>query len=193
MVGSLSYIGGLKFGPVKTILDQQQLSLTIRRLAHQIAENHIDINNTVIIGLQPRGIAFSNRLVKALEALFGSKIKYGKLDITFYRDDVRQQIRIASKTDIPFSVENKKVVLVDDVLYTGRTIRAALDALLDFGRPAKVELCTLVDRRFRREFPIQPDYVGKTIDTIVSQKVRVFWQEADSKDEVVLLDEGEGN
>ena len=191
MVGPLSYIVGLKTGLVKTILNEQQLSLTIRRLAHQVAEYHTDLQNTVIIALQPRGIAFSNRLVQALEAIFQSKMKYGKLDITFYRDDVRKQIRVANKTDISFSIENKKVVLVDDVLYTGRTIRAALDALLDFGRPAKVELCVLIDRRFRREFPIQPDYAGKTIDTIISQKVKVFWKENDGRDEVVLLDEGD--
>lgn len=178
---------------MKTILTDEQLSLVIRRLAHQVAEYHTDIKNTVFIGLQPRGIAFSNRLVEALENVFQSKVQYGKLDITFYRDDVRKQIRVASKTDIPFSIENKKVVLVDDVLYTGRTIRAALDALLDFGRPAKVELCTLVDRRFRREFPIQPDYTGKTIDTIISQKVKVYWKETDTKDEVVLLDENESD
>ena len=176
-----------KIVSVKTILDEQQLQLTIRRLAHQIAENHTDMESTVVIGLQPRGIAFSNRLVTVLEDIF-PRINYGKLDITFYRDDVRKQLRIANKTDIRFSMENKKVVLVDDVLYTGRTIRAALDALLDFGRPAKVELCTLIDRRFGREFPIQPDYAGKTIDTIVSQKVKVLWMEADGHDEVVLLD-----
>jgi pyrimidine operon attenuation protein / uracil phosphoribosyltransferase len=175
---------------VKTILNEQQLALTVRRLAHQVAENHTNMQNSVIIGLQPRGIAFSNRLVQVLGTIFPA-IQYGKLDITFYRDDVRQQIRIANKTEIPFSVEGKKVVLVDDVLYTGRTIRAALDALLDFGRPAKVELCALVDRRFRREFPIQPDYAGKTIDTIISQKVKVFWNETDGKDEIVLLDEGD--
>jgi pyrimidine operon attenuation protein / uracil phosphoribosyltransferase len=175
---------------VKTILNEQQLALTVRRLAHQVAENHTNMQNSVIIGLQPRGIAFSNRLVQVLSTIFPA-VQYGKLDITFYRDDVRQQIRIANKTEIPFSVEGKKVVLVDDVLYTGRTIRAALDALLDFGRPAKVELCALVDRRFRREFPIQPDYAGKPIDTIISQKVKVFWNETDGKDEVVLLDEGD--
>lgn len=177
----------VKIVSVKTILDGQQLQLTIRRLAHQIAENHTDMESTVVIGLQPRGIAFSNRLVTVLEDIF-PRINYGKLDITFYRDDVRKQLRLANKTDIRFSMENKKVVLVDDVLYTGRTIRAALDALLDFGRPAKVELCTLIDRRFGREFPIQPDYAGKTIDTIVSQKVKVLWMEADGHDEVVLLD-----
>lgn len=159
----------------------------MQRLAHQIAENHGDFKDTVIIGLQPRGIFLSNRLVEVLKQ-FQPAIKYGKLDITFYRDDVRTQLHMANQTDIPFSIENKKVVLVDDVLYTGRTIRAALDALLDFGRPSKVELCTLVDRRFSRELPIQPDYTGKIIDTIISQKVKVLWLERDGKDEVVLID-----
>ena len=112
----------------------------------------------------------------------GSTILYGKLDITFYRDDIRQELHVANQTDIPFSIEGKKVVLIDDVLYTGRTIRAALDALQDFGRPEKVELCVLINRRFSRELPIQPDYVGKAIDSIISQKVKVEWE----KMEVVL-------
>ena len=172
---------------LKTILNDKQLTLTIGRLAHQIAENHGDFTDTVLIGIQPRGIAFSNRLVAVLQQL-SPIINYGKLDITFYRDDVRKQLHIANETDIPFSIENKKVVILDDVLYTGRTIRAALDALLDFGRPAKVELCVLIDRRFSRELPIQPDYTGKIIDTIISQKVKVLWAEKDGSDEVVLLD-----
>lgn len=171
---------------MKAILNKEQLSLTIRRLAHQIAENQNDFKNTVIIGLQPRGIAFSNRLIKELNR-FSDNILYGKLDITFYRDDVRKELHMANATDIPFSIENKIVVLVDDVLYTGRTIRAALDALLDFGRPSKVELCVLIDRRFNRQLPIQPDYAGKTIDTFISQKIKVLWEEKDDKDEVVLL------
>jgi pyrimidine operon attenuation protein/uracil phosphoribosyltransferase len=114
-------------------------------------------------------------------------IEYGKLDITFYRDDFRNQLHVPNHTDIPFSIENRNVILIDDVLYTGRTIRAALDALLDFGRPAKVELCILIDRRFRRQLPIQPDYVGKSIDSIISQKVKVYWKSRDGKQEVVLL------
>jgi pyrimidine operon attenuation protein / uracil phosphoribosyltransferase len=112
---------------------------------------------------------------------------YGILDITFYRDDVRNELHVANQTDIPFSIENRKVILVDDVLYTGRTIRAALDALIDFGRPRKVELCVLIDRRFSRELPIQPDYAGKAIDSIITQRVKVAWQENSGKDEVVLL------
>jgi len=142
----------------------------------------------VIIGLQPRGIFLSDRIVAELRGLVQpGAIQYGKLDITFYRDDVRQGLHIANSTDIPFSLENKHVILIDDVLYTGRTIRAALDALLDFGRPSKVSLCVLIDRRFSRELPIQPDFSGKTIDTIISQKVKVCWKERDEVDEVVLV------
>lgn len=175
---------------MKAILSGQQISVTIKRLAHQILENEKDTVDTVIIGLQPRGVFFSDRIVEAMHQEFpGTPVTYGKLDITFYRDDVRNELHIANQTDIPFSVEGKRVVLVDDVLYKGRTIRAALDALLAFGRPGKVELCVLIDRRFSREFPIQPNYVGKAIDSIVSQKVRVFWNEKDGKEEVALLEE----
>ena len=115
-------------------------------------------------------------------------MQYGKLDITFYRDDVRNELHKANETDIPFSIENKNVVLIDDVLYTGRTIRAALDALLDYGRPAKVELCVLVDRRFSREFPIQADYVGKVIDSFETQKVLVRWKENAAEDTVLMTE-----
>lgn len=174
---------------MKSILTSQQLSITIRRLAHQILENNIDLKNTVVIGLQPRGIFLSDQLVEEIRKEEpGIKFDYGKLDITFYRDDIRNELHRANQTDILFSIEGKKVVLVDDVLYTGRTIRAALDALLDFGRPEKVELCVLIDRRFSRQFPIQPDYVGKSIDSIVSQKVKVLWKEKDGREEVVMLD-----
>ena len=165
------------------------MALTIKRLANQLLENHVDLHNTVLIGIQPRGIALSDRIVEELKReLPGREILYGKLDITFYRDDLRQELHMPSSVDIPFSVEGKNVVLIDDVLYTGRTIRAALDALMDFGRPAKVELLVLVDRRYSRELPIQPDYTGKSIDSIISQKVKVYWQPKDGHDEVVLLD-----
>lgn len=173
---------------MKTVLNEQQLAITIKRLSHQILENHIGLQNTVLIGIQPRGIFVSDQVVQQLQQLVPShKIKYGKLDITFYRDDIRKELHIPNHTDIPFTIENKNVVLIDDVLYTGRTIRAALDALLDFGRPSKVELCILIDRRFSRQLPIQPDYVGKAIDSIVSQKVKVFWKQQDGRDEVALV------
>lgn len=162
--------------------------MSIKRLAHTILENHLELKDTVIIGIQPRGIYVSDRIVNELKTLISpDKIKYGKLDITFYRDDVRKELKIANKTDINFSIENKNVVIIDDVLWTGRTIRAALDALLDFGRPAKVQLCVLIDRRFSRELPIHADYVGRVIDTFPSQKVIVKWKEKDNIDEVVLI------
>jgi len=174
---------------LKTILNQQQLSITIQRLSNQLLENHLALKDTILIGIQPRGIYFSDRILRELSKQLPEQyIAYGKLDITFYRDDVRQGLHTLNKTDIPFSIENKNVILIDDVLYTGRTIRAALDALLDFGRPSKVELCVLIDRRFSRQLPIQPDYVGKSIDSIISQKVKVFWKEKDQKEEVSLIE-----
>jgi pyrimidine operon attenuation protein / uracil phosphoribosyltransferase len=174
---------------LKPILAQQQISLTIKRLANQLLENHLDPEDCAFIGIQPRGIYLSDRIVQEIINESGNKkINYGKLDITFYRDDIRKELHVPNHTDIGFSIEGKNVVLIDDVLYTGRTIRAAMDALMDFGRPAKVELLVLIDRRYSRELPIQPDYVGKTIDSIVSQKVKVRWQEKDGVDEVVLID-----
>ncbi len=172
---------------MKTILTSAQLALTVKRLAHQILENNHLLKDTVIIGLQPRGVFLSNRIVQELQQLAPAEIKYGILDITFYRDDIREGLHVANRTDIPFSLENKHVILIDDVLYTGRTIRAALDALLAFGRPSKVSLCVLIDRRFSRELPIQPDFTGKTIDTIISQKVKVCWEEQDGVEEVGLI------
>ena len=171
---------------MKTILTNEQIQLTITRLAHQLLETHQAFTDTVIVGMQPRGIYLSNAIVTALQSILpNTTIPYGKLDITFYRDDIRTELHQANKTEMPFSLENKRVILIDDVLYTGRTIRAALDALLDFGRPSKVELCVLIDRRYSRQLPIQPDYVGKQIDSIVTQKVKVNWAENDT---TVLLE-----
>lgn len=148
----------------------------------------MQLDNTVLIGLQPRGVFLSDRIVQEIkESGEAANIVYGKLDITFYRDDVRKEIHVPNQTDINFSVEDKNVVLIDDVLYTGRTIRAALDALMDFGRPAKVELMVLVDRRYSRQLPIQPDYIGKSIDSIITQRVKVLWRGKDEGDEVVLI------
>lgn len=173
---------------MKTLLTAQQINLTVKRLAHQVLENHVQLNNTVLIGLQPRGVYLSDRIVNEIKASDeAGKVVYGKLDITFYRDDVRKEIHVPSQTAMNFSVEDKNVVLIDDVLYTGRTIRAALDALMDFGRPAKVELMVLIDRRYSRQLPIQADYIGKSIDSIITQKVKVLWSEKDERDEVVLI------
>ncbi len=175
---------------MKTLLNKDQLNITLQRLAHQLVENHLNFKDTAIIGIQPRGIFLSNRITKMVRDITGNQeIEYGKLDITFYRDDVhKNDIQVPSYTDIPFSIQDKNVILIDDVLHTGRTIRSAMDALIDFGRPKKVELMVLIDRRFSRELPVQPDYVGQTVDTILTQKVKVFWKEKDEKDEVVLID-----
>ncbi|RYF86060.1 MAG: bifunctional pyr operon transcriptional regulator/uracil phosphoribosyltransferase PyrR [Chitinophagaceae bacterium] len=173
---------------MKTVITAEQIQLTIKRLAHQVLENHVQLQNTVLIGLQPRGIYLSDRIVKEIRAEETiSHLDYGKLDITFYRDDVRKELHVPNQTAIDFSIEDKNVVLIDDVLYTGRTIRAALDALMDFGRPAKVELMVLIDRRYSRQLPIQPDYTGKSIDSIITQRVKVMWKEKDDRDEVVLV------
>lgn len=174
---------------MKSLLSQQHITLTIKRLANQLLESPVSFDQTAFIGIQPRGIFLSDRIVEEIRReVPGAQLQYGKLDITFYRDDVRSEIRVANDTDIPFSIEGKRVVLIDDVLYTGRTIRAAMDALMDFGRPAKVELLVLIERRYSRQLPIQPDYVGKSIDSIVSQKVKVLWKERDGEDEVILQD-----
>ena len=180
----------------RVILDSKKFALTIDRLCFQLIENHNDFSNTVLIGVQPRGIYLSNRINQRLQVLKkGTQLKYGKLDITFYRDDFRTSGKplLAANTNIEFSIEGKRVVLIDDVLYTGRTIRAAMDALLDFGRPSSVELLTLIDRRFTRHLPIQADYVGKTIDTIASEIVRVEWDEQDGEDKVWILTNKEQN
>jgi pyrimidine operon attenuation protein / uracil phosphoribosyltransferase len=159
---------------MQLLISASHLQLIINRLAQQLIENDTDINNTIFIGLQPRGVYVSDKIIEQIKLLCpNEKVNYGLLDITFYRDDVRTEIHVPNKTDIPFSIDGKKVILIDDVLYTGRTIRAALDALQDFGRPKKVELCVIVNRRFDRELPIQPDYCGKTIDSAIEEKVKV--------------------
>jgi pyrimidine operon attenuation protein / uracil phosphoribosyltransferase len=172
------------------IINKKQLSLILDRLCYQLIENHNDFNNTVLIGLQPRGIFLLNRIIQHIH-LINPKlvIQNGTLDVTFHRDDFRRRDTPlqASKTSIDFLIEDKNVVLVDDVLYTGRTIRSGMDALLAFGRPANVELLVLVDRRFKRHLPIQADYIGKTVDSIEEEKVKVFWQETDKEDKVILL------
>lgn len=172
------------------LISEQQLPSIIKRLSHQILETHPGLQNTVLIGLQPRGVYLSDRIVAALHReLEADQVIYGKLDITFYRDDIRRELHVATQTDLPFSIEGKTVILIDDVLFTGRTIRAALDALLAFGRPSKVKLCVLVDRKLSRELPIQPDFSGKEMDTLTPFKVKVKWKENEGVDEVILLDQ----
>jgi pyrimidine operon attenuation protein/uracil phosphoribosyltransferase len=175
---------------MKSLFNHHQLQITIDRLAHQLLEQHTNFENTVIIGMQPRGVYLSDRIHQKIAALLPKvNIPYGKLDITFYRDDFKTHSGLAEakETDILFSLENKNVILIDDVLYTGRTIRSGLEALVDFGRPNTVELLVLINRRFSRELPIQPDYVGMTVDAIGTQQVKVLWKEKDKKDEVVMI------
>ncbi|HRP88724.1 MAG TPA: bifunctional pyr operon transcriptional regulator/uracil phosphoribosyltransferase PyrR [Edaphocola sp.] len=175
---------------MKSLYDSQELDITITRLALQLIENHEGFENTVIIGLQPRGVHLSDRIFQKIQKILPkTRIEYGKLDITFYRDDFNEKggLLQASDTQLDFPIEGKQIILVDDVLFTGRSIRAGLEALLDYGRPANVELLVLIDRRFNREVPIQPDYSGMAVDVIEDQKVKVLWQEKDGKDEVVLL------
>lgn len=168
---------------MKVILDKENLELTLRRLALQLLEDVTVLENIIFIGIQPRGIFVAERLIAEMGKLNpGKKIQYGVLDITFYRDDVREEIHEAKQTQISYDVTGKRVVLIDDVLYTGRTVRAALDALQDFGRPQKVELAVLINRQFSRELPIQPDYCGVAINTHIDEKIKADWE----KEQVVL-------
>ena len=176
------------------LLNKQAFNLTIKRLCYELIENHDTFKDSVIIGLQPRGIYLSSRIHEELIAITGlSQIALGNLDVTFYRDDFRRRDipLVPNRTQIDFIIENKKVILIDDVLYTGRTIRAGMDALLAFGRPSKVELLVLIDRRYSRDLPIQPDYAGKVVDTITSDIVKVKWQETDGEDQVLMFTEKE--
>ncbi len=176
----------------RVILDSLQFSLTIDRLCHQVIERHRDFDETVLIGVQPRGVQLAQRIYQRITAILpNTNLPIGKLDITFYRDDFRQKGTplTANETDIEFTVENKRVILIDDVLYSGRTIRSALDAILDFGRPSEVELLVLVDRRMHRNLPIEANYVGRKIDSIITEKVKVEWKETDGKDKIWIINE----
>lgn len=173
----------------REIINTIGFNLIIKRLAFQLIENHTDFENTVLIGLQTKGVYLANRLQEVLQEINPSlKLDVGYLDITFFRDDFRRTNKplVANETTIDFIIEGKKVVLIDDVLFTGRTIRAGLDAMLAFGRPSLVELLVLVDRRYKRHLPIQPSYVGKIVDSITSEKVNVEWQEVEGEDKVLM-------
>ncbi|WP_286761169.1 bifunctional pyr operon transcriptional regulator/uracil phosphoribosyltransferase PyrR [Salegentibacter sp. UBA1130] len=174
----------------RTLLNAVEINIILHRLACQLVENHTDFKNTVIIGIQPRGVFLAKRIIKILEEEYKIEdLKYGHLDITFYRDDFRRSDKPleANKTKIDFIVEDKKVVFIDDVLYTGRSIRAALTAVQSFGRPAEIELLSFIDRRFSRHLPIQPDYNGRQVDAINEEKVIVNWKENDGEDVVYLV------
>jgi len=173
----------------KIILENKKFLFTLKRIVRQLVENHNDFENTCLIGIQDRGGLFTDRIYDILQKEIPNlKLEYGKVDITFYRDDFRtsDEPLSASATEIDFLIENKKVILVDDVLYTGRTILAALSAIQHYGRPQKVELAVMVDRRFNRELPIEADYVGASIDAIDKAYVDVKWKQVDGKDQVLL-------
>jgi pyrimidine operon attenuation protein / uracil phosphoribosyltransferase len=170
----------------RIILAQPQFDLVIERLCHQLIETYDEFADTCFVSIQPRGTLLADRLYQRLLELGVSKFPYGKLDITFYRDDFRRGKTLnASTTHMNFLVENQKVILIDDVLYSGRSVQAALTALNHYGRPALVELVTLVDRRFNRHLPVQPDFIGISIDALEEEYVKVAWDEA-GNDEIIL-------
>ena len=174
----------------KTLLTHDALNQTLDRLAHQVFERHLEPNDIAIIALQPRGIFLGRRIADRLKTLYNDEsLLYGELDITFHRDDFRrrEELLVPSKTNLEFSIEGRQIILVDDVLYTGRTVRAGLDAMLDFGRPANVELMTLIDRRYSRELPVQPDYIGRVVDVVNEETVKVNWSDSDTNNEVILF------
>ncbi len=180
----------------RVILSGKRFLLSIDRLCHQIIENHGDFDNSCLVGVQPRGIRFASRIHKRLCEITGNQaIDFGVLDVTFYRDDFRRRESplSAQTTEINFLVEGKNVLLIDDVLYSGRTIRAALDALQHYGRPKKVELVTLVDRRFNRHLPIQADYLGITVDAVDDAYVKVEWQEYEEADRILFFPKSKSN
>ena len=175
----------------RILLNDSEVDLALHRLTHQLIENHGDFSNSILIGLQPRGIRLTERLSEMLQNAGVKHVRSGSLDITFFRDDFRRRDEpiSANKTNIPFVVENQNVIFVDDVLFTGRSVRAALDAINSFGRPSKVELLVLVDRRLSRHLPIQPNYIGRTVDSVASERVVVNWKEENGSDNVELLSE----
>ena len=178
----------------KKLLDKFTLDVLLNRLSCELIENHFDFQNSVLIGLQPRGIFVLSKLVKKLKDKYLiPNLKYGKLDTTFFRDDFRRKKEQpkASFSNINFDIENKRVVLIDDVLYTGRSIRAALIAIESYGRPINIELLTLINRRFSRHLPIQPDYVGLNVDTLQNDRVNVNLQGSNIEDAVYILKDNE--
>ncbi|HEX8562000.1 MAG TPA: bifunctional pyr operon transcriptional regulator/uracil phosphoribosyltransferase PyrR [Flavobacterium sp.] len=180
----------------KILLTSKEVNIILHRLACQLIEKHLDFSDTVLVGIQPRGTFLANRLAQMLTDEYRiNTIALGFLDITFFRDDFRRTEKPleANKTQLDFVVDDKKVIFIDDVLYTGRSIRSALTAIQSFGRPAEIELLVLIDRRFSRHLPIQPDYRGRQVDAINNEKVKVSWKENDGEDAVFLVNNNPGN
>src|ERR671910_682884 len=176
---------------VSQVMDADRMSRALTRMAHEILERNRGLDELALVGIRTRGVPIARRLARALREINGDNVPTGALDITLYRDDLMRHPvgpqPVVRRTEIPFSIDDRKILLVDDVLYTGRTIRAALDALIDFGRPRGIQLIVLVDRG-HRELPIKADYVGKNLPTSLKQSVRVRLQEIDGEDEVLLDD-----
>jgi pyrimidine operon attenuation protein / uracil phosphoribosyltransferase len=171
------------------VMDADRIGRTLARIAHEIVERNKGVDDLALIGVRSRGVPLARRLARSLKEITGDEVPTGALDITLYRDDLMKNAvgpqPVVRRTEIPFSIDGRKILLVDDVLYTGRTTRAALDALIDFGRPKAIQLIVLVDRG-HRELPIKADYVGKNLPTALDESVQVRLQEIDDRDEVVL-------
>lgn len=171
------------------VMDADRIARTLTRIAHEIVERNKGVEDLALVGVRTRGVPIARRLAAGLQDITGNKVPTGALDITLYRDDLMRHAvgpqPVIRKTEIPFSIDNRKILLVDDVLYTGRTTRAALDALIDFGRPRAIQLIVLVDRG-HRELPIKADYVGKNLPTSLRESVQVLLRERDERDEVLL-------
>lgn len=171
------------------ILDENAMSRAIVRIAHQIIERNVNIDDICLVGIKTRGVPFAEKLSKAIFAIEGKKVNVGLLDITLYRDDLAVSLDapVVNSTDIVFDINDKKVVLTDDVIYTGRTVRSAMDALVKIGRPAEIQLAVIVDRG-HRELPIRPDFVGKNVPTSKNEVISVNFSETDGKNNVELYE-----
>lgn len=172
----------------KELLDSKEIQRALTRIAHEIIEKNKGTDNLCLVGIQKGGVLLARRIASIIELIENKVVDIGTLDITFYRDDIHTTMKqpIVKKTEIPCSITDKNVILVDDVLFTGRSIRAAMDALIDFGRPAQIQLAVLIDRG-HRQLPIRPDYVGKNIPTSFTERINVELQEEKKEDKVTLV------
>ena len=177
-----------QLGPKATIMDEAAMARALTRIAHEVIENNEGAANLALVGIVRRGANLATRLASEIEDIEGIRPPVGKLDISFYRDDVSRRVApVLHKTEIPFDVDGKDIILVDDVLFSGRTVRSALDAIIDFGRPATIQLAVMVDRG-HRELPIRADYVGKNVPSSHEEDVRVFVSDLDGRDAVEIWD-----